>query len=238
VIDYLIVGGGLAGATTAETLRREGAAGSVAILSAEDMAPYHRPRLSKSYLVGTSSADEMLVHPVGFYAAQEIELRLGVRVARVDTQQRQMLLAPGAAPRRSSAAGHALPGIHYLRQRAETDAIRAAAQSGRRAVVIIGASYLGMEVAFSLRELGLSVTRSRPARAYSPFSRRRRFRRSSRRSRASAGSRSVWTIPSSDLPEQTASRQLKRRAARLCLRTWSCLPQAWSRLRDFCKTAA
>src|ERR1700693_5330703 len=117
VIDYLIVGGGLAGATAADTLRREGAAGSVAILSAEDMAPYHRPRLSKSYLVGASSADEMLVHPIDFYAAQKIDLRLGVRVARVDTQQRQvhttdgevvrygqMLLAPGATPRQSSAA--------------------------------------------------------------------------------------------------------------------------------------
>ncbi len=170
LIDYLIVGGGLAGATAADTLRREGAAGSVAILSAEDMAPYHRPRLSKSYLVGASSVDEMLVHPVDFYAAQKIDLRLGVRVARVDAQQRQvhttagevvrygqMLLAPGATPRRSSAAGHALPGIYYLRQRAEADAIRTAARSGRRAVVI-GASYLGMEVAFSLQELGLSVT--------------------------------------------------------------------------------
>jgi hypothetical protein len=116
VIDYLIVGGGLAGATAADTLRREGAAGSIAILSAEDMAPYHRPRLSKSYLLGASSADEMLVHPVDFYAAQKIDLRLSVRVARVDTQQRQahttdgevvrygqMLLAPGATPRRSSA---------------------------------------------------------------------------------------------------------------------------------------
>src|SRR5271167_4468262 len=164
-IDYLIVGGGLAGATAAETLRREGAVGSVAILSAEDMAPYHRPRLSKSYLVGASSADEMLVHPV-----EKIDLRLGVRVARVDTQQRQvhttdgevvrygqMLLAPGATPRQSSAAGQTLPGIYYLRQRADADAIRTAAQRGRRAVVI-GASYLGMEVAFSLQELGLSIT--------------------------------------------------------------------------------
>lgn len=170
VIDYLIIGGGLAGVTTADTLRREGAAGSVAILSAEAMAPYHRPRLSKSYLVGASSANEMLVHPVEYYAAQKIDLRLGVRVARVDTKQRQvhttagevvrygqMLLAPGAAPRRSSAAGHTLPGAYYLHERADADAIRAAAQSGRRAV-IVGASYLGMEVAFSLQELGLSVT--------------------------------------------------------------------------------
>jgi NADPH-dependent 2,4-dienoyl-CoA reductase/sulfur reductase-like enzyme/predicted acylesterase/phospholipase RssA len=170
VVDYLIVGGGPAGATAADTLRREGAVGSVVILSAEDMAPYHRQRLSKGYLVGASSAEEMLVHPLDFYEAQKIDLRLGVRVARIDTGQRevhteagevvryrQMLLAPGAMPRRSSAPGHTLPGIYYLRQRADVDAIRAAVQSGRGAVVV-GASYLGMEVAFTLQALGLSVT--------------------------------------------------------------------------------
>jgi NTE family protein len=114
VVDYLIVGGGPAGATAADALRREGAAGSVTILSAEDMAPYHRQRLSKGYLVGSSSADEMRVYPMSFYDEQKIDLRLGVRVARVDTKQRhvhttagevirykQMLLAPGAAPRSS-----------------------------------------------------------------------------------------------------------------------------------------
>ncbi len=169
-IDYLIVGGGPAGATAADILRREGAAGSVTILSADDLAPYHRQRLSKGYLVGDSSADEMLVHPLGFYAAQKIDLRLGVRVSRVDTKlqrvhtttgevfrYRQMLLAPGATPRRSAAAGHDLPGVCYLRQPTDADAIRAAAKSARRAVVV-GASYLGMEVAFTLQLLGLSVT--------------------------------------------------------------------------------
>lgn len=170
VIDYLIVGGGPAGATAADTLRREGAVGSVAILSADDMAPYHRQRLSKGYLVGSSSVDEMLVHPMEFYAAQKIDLHLGVRVARVDAEQRQlhttagevvryrqMLLAPGATPRRSLATGNALTGIYYLRQLADADAIRTAAQRGRRAVVV-GAGYLGMEVALTLQKLGLSVT--------------------------------------------------------------------------------
>jgi NTE family protein len=169
-VDYLIVGGGPAGATAADTLRREGATGSITILSAEDMAPYHRQRLSKGYLAGTSSADEMLIHPVDFYAAKHIDLRLGVRVDRVDTARRevtttagevfrynQMLLAPGASPRRSAAPGGDLSGIYYLRQRADADAIRVAARSGRKAVVV-GASYLGMEVAFTLQKLGLSVT--------------------------------------------------------------------------------
>jgi NADPH-dependent 2,4-dienoyl-CoA reductase/sulfur reductase-like enzyme/predicted acylesterase/phospholipase RssA len=170
VVDYLIIGGGPAGATAASALRREGATGSITILSAEDMAPYHRQRLSKGFLVGASSASEMLVYPLDFYAENKIDLRLGVRVARVDTKQRQvhtaagevlrygqMLLAPGTVPRRSSVPGNDLAGIYYLRQRADADAIRAAAQSGRKAVVL-GASYLGMEVAFSLQKLGLSVT--------------------------------------------------------------------------------
>jgi NADPH-dependent 2,4-dienoyl-CoA reductase/sulfur reductase-like enzyme len=111
LIDYLIVGGGWR-ATAADTLRREGAPGSVVILSAEDIAPYQRPRLSKSYLVGASRADERLVHPVDFDGAKKIDLHLNVCVARVDARQRQvrtaagevirysqMLLAPGAAPR-------------------------------------------------------------------------------------------------------------------------------------------
>ncbi|THD61267.1 FAD-dependent oxidoreductase [Phenylobacterium sp.] len=170
VVDYLIVGGGPAGATAADILRREGAEGSVVILSADDMAPYHRQRLSKGYLVGASSAEEMLVHPTGFYEAHNIDLRLGVRVAGVDTAlrqvrteagevigYRQLLLAPGAAPRRSSAPGDGLAGVHTLRGRDDADAIRAAAQGGRSAVVV-GASYLGMEVAITLRDLGLAVT--------------------------------------------------------------------------------
>ena len=170
VIDYLIVGGGPAGASAADVLRREGATGSITILSAENTPPYHRQRLSKGYLVGESKTEEMLVHPADFYTAQDINLRLGVRVVRVDTTlrqvhtsagevlgYRQMLLAPGATPRRSVAAGHALPGIHYLRQRPDADAIRVAAQQGRRAIVI-GASYLGMEIAFSLQKLGLLTT--------------------------------------------------------------------------------
>ena len=129
VVDYLIVGGGLAGATAADTLRREGAVGSVAILSAEDMGPYHRPRLSKSYLVGASSTDEMLVHPVDYYAAQEIDLRLRVRVARVDTKQRQVRTTAGEVVRRPNVVGLSraikyrgrpqFSGIYYLHQRAK-----------------------------------------------------------------------------------------------------------------------
>lgn len=170
VMDFLIIGGGLAGATAADTLRREGAAGTVAILSAEDTPPYQRPRLSKRYLLGATGADDILVHPVDFYLAQKIDLRLGTRVVSIDPAEQlvrtargetfkygQLLLAPGATPKRTEAPGHDLPGIFYLRQREDADAIRAAAKAGHRAVVV-GASYLGMEVAFTLEALGLAVT--------------------------------------------------------------------------------
>ena len=169
-IDYVIVGGGLAGATAADTLRREGATGSIAILSAERIPPYQRPRLSKNYLSGATDADAILVHPADFYLSQKIDLRLDTRVEAIDTAARevhiaggetlrygQLLLAPGATPKPSSAPGHDLSGIFYLRQKDDADAIRAAAKSGGRAVVV-GASYLGMEVAFTLQAMGVAVT--------------------------------------------------------------------------------
>ena len=169
-VDYLIVGGGVAGATAADTLRREGATGTITILSAEQTPPYHRPRLSKSYLLGTTDVEQMLVHSRDFYSTQKIELHLGALVTAVDTAQRkvrilsgetikfgQLLLAPGATPTPSEAPGHALQGVFYLRRREDADAIRAAAKAGHKAVVV-GAGYLGMEVAFTLQELGLAVT--------------------------------------------------------------------------------
>ncbi|MDV3480072.1 FAD-dependent oxidoreductase [Sphingobium yanoikuyae] len=180
-MDYLIVGGGLAGATAADTLRREGATGTIVILSAEETPPYHRPRLSKSYLLGTSSAEEMLVHPDDFYAAQGIDLRLGAPVTAIDPTERlvrtvsgetfsyaHLLLAPGVTPRPSEAPGHDLSGIFYLRRKEDADAIRAAAATARHAVVL-GASYLGMEVAFTLQALGLDVTLIESSPCLLPF---------------------------------------------------------------------
>ena len=238
VIDYLIVGGGPAGATAADTLRREGAGGSVAILSAEESPPYHRQRLSKGYLVGSSSVDEMFVHPLAFYAAQKIDLRLGVRVASVDTARRrvltaageevryrQLLLAPGATPRRSSAVGCDLRGIHYLRDLKDADSIREAASRGLRAVVV-GASYLGMEVAFTLRTLGLSVTLIEAGSACCPTSNPRKSRPSSRAPRLSAGSSCGWATPWSASSARSIWKALKREAVNRCPPIWRCSPQA------------
>ena len=168
--DYLLLGGGLASATAAATLRREGAVGSIGILSAEDFPPYHRPRLSKQYLLGTSTEVDILVHPVDYYRQQNISLVLGVDVTAVDPSSQtvetntggsieygKLLIATGALPRRLSASGAEKKGVFYLRRKSDCDTVRKAAKTGR-SVVILGASFLGMEIALSLIELGLKVT--------------------------------------------------------------------------------
>lgn len=169
-IDFVLVGGGLASARAAETLRREGATGSIMILSAEQTLPYHRPALSKRYLLGQADESQILVHPQRYYDEQEIDVRLGTRASSIDTASQvvrtasglriryeKLLLATGAAPRPLVVPGASLPGIHALRCRSDCDAIRAAASKAKRAVVV-GGSFLGMEVAISLLELGLEVT--------------------------------------------------------------------------------
>lgn len=168
--DFLLLGGGLASATAAETLRREGAIGTIGILSAEEFPPYHRPRLSKQYLIGTSTDVDILVHPVDYYRQQNISLVLGAEVTAVDPASRtvrtddgdsfeygKLLIATGAAPRRLDLSGADKEGVFYLRRKVDCDVVRKAAQPGRK-VVVLGASFLGMEIALSLIELGLEVT--------------------------------------------------------------------------------
>lgn len=168
--DFLLLGGGLASATAAETLRREGAVGTIGILSAEEFPPYHRPRLSKQYLVGTSSDVDILVHPVDYYRQHNIKLILGMDVVGVDPSAKtvrtsdgseieygKLLIATGASPRRLGVPGADKAGVCYLRRKSECDAVREMANPGRKAV-ILGTSFLGMEIALSLLELGLEVT--------------------------------------------------------------------------------
>lgn len=177
-IDFLLVGGGLASAQAAETLRREGATGSILILSAETTLPYHRPSLSKRYLLGQADEARILVHPESFYREQKIDVALKTPVTTVDTAERrvttlagtqirygQMLIATGAAPRSLDVPGVSLKGVHTLRFREDCDAIRGAigdaeegTASAARRVVIVGGSFQGMEVAMSMIELGLEVT--------------------------------------------------------------------------------
>ena len=167
---FVIVGGGLAGAKAAETLRAEGFDGRVVLVGAEPSRPYERPPLSKEYLRGEAGREKVYVHDEGFYADQDIDLRPGRRATSLDPSGRELalddgerlrfdrlLLATGAEPRRLPVPGANLPGVHYLRSVEDSDALRARLDAGGRAVVV-GAGWIGCEVAASARQRGLEVT--------------------------------------------------------------------------------
>ncbi|MEW6581870.1 MAG: FAD-dependent oxidoreductase, partial [Actinomycetota bacterium] len=166
----VIVGASLAGARAAETLRDEGFAGRVVLLGEEDEPPYERPPLSKTYLRGESERAAARVHPEGFYAERGIELRTGVRVDALDAAAGtvmladgerlrfdRLLLATGAAPRRLPVPGADLDGVLLLRTLPDSDALRARLVQ-RPAVVVVGAGWIGCEVAASARQMGCEVT--------------------------------------------------------------------------------
>jgi 3-phenylpropionate/trans-cinnamate dioxygenase ferredoxin reductase subunit len=167
---FIIVGGGLAGAKAAETLRAEGFDGRLLLFGEEPVRPYERPPMSKTYLRRESSFDDAAVHDADFYKAQEIELHPSTVVASLDPaasqvqlaagariQYERVLLATGAAPRRPNVPGVELEGFHLLRTVADSDAIHAAVTSGAP-LVVIGAGWIGSEVAASARQLGADVT--------------------------------------------------------------------------------
>jgi NADPH-dependent 2,4-dienoyl-CoA reductase/sulfur reductase-like enzyme/nitrite reductase/ring-hydroxylating ferredoxin subunit len=166
----VIVGGGAAGNMAAETLRREGYAGPITLLSADESGPCDRPNLSKGYLGGSAPDDSNLLRSREFYEKHRIDLKLGARVASIDTASRQvhladggrhsygaLLLATGAEPVRLKAPGSDLPHVHYLRTLADSRALVAKALASQRAVVI-GASFIGLEVAASLRARDVAVS--------------------------------------------------------------------------------
>src|SRR5262249_32779781 len=165
----VIVGGGAAGFAAAEMLRREGFAGSVTLLSSDDAAPYDRPNCSKDYLAGNAPEDWMPLKPPDFYDQQSIELELRTEVTGIDTKARQvtlangrslpfdkLLLATGAEPIRLNIPGADQPHVHVLRSLSDSRAIIAEAQTARRAVVV-GASFIGLEVAAALRTRDIEV---------------------------------------------------------------------------------
>jgi 3-phenylpropionate/trans-cinnamate dioxygenase ferredoxin reductase subunit len=165
-----IVGAGLAGATAAQTLRDEGFDGQVVLLGEEPHRPYERPPLSKEYLQGKSPREKVFVHPEGWYAEHEVDLRLGVTATALDLQARRLLtsegdgvrydsllIATGSAPRRLTLPGSDLDGVLYLRRLEDSDRIRAAF-AGTPRVVIVGAGWIGLETAAAARVAGLSVT--------------------------------------------------------------------------------
>ena len=170
MITFAIVGAGLAGATAAQTLRDEGFDGAVVLLGDEPHRPYERPPLSKEYLQGKSPRDKVFVHPEGWYAEHDVDLRLGVTANGIDLQARRvltsdgasvqydsLLLATGSTPRRLALPGSELGGVLYLRRLDDSDRIRAAF-AGRPRVVVVGAGWIGLETAAAARVAGLSVT--------------------------------------------------------------------------------
>src|SRR5215472_4574911 len=165
----VIVGGGAAGEAAAEMLRREGYSGPITMLSDDDAPPCDRPNLSKDYLAGNAPEQWIPLRPPEFYGQHGIELRLGTRAVAIHASPREveladgsrhgygaLLLATGAEPLRLSVPGSDLPHIHYLRTLADSRALIAKATASRRAVVI-GASFIGLEVAASLRARALEV---------------------------------------------------------------------------------
>jgi NADPH-dependent 2,4-dienoyl-CoA reductase/sulfur reductase-like enzyme/nitrite reductase/ring-hydroxylating ferredoxin subunit len=167
--SVVIVGGGAAGNMAAETLRQEGYAGPITLLSADTSPPCDRPNLSKDYLAGTAEADWIPLRPLEFYAHHAIDLRLGTRVAAIEPAARtvalqdgsrvpygSLLLATGAEPITLDVPGAALPHVCVLRTLADCNALIARAAAARRCVVV-GASFIGLEVAASLRTRGLEV---------------------------------------------------------------------------------
>ncbi|HEX8744308.1 MAG TPA: FAD-dependent oxidoreductase [Thermoleophilaceae bacterium] len=169
-VDFLLIGGGIACARCAQTLRREGAGGSILVVGREADPPYARPPLSKEYLAGTMGKDEVQSVEGGWWEENGVELLTRTSVMKLDTGERvaklstreevgfgQALVATGANVRRLRADGGDLDGIHYLRSYGNSDAIRAEAERGGRAV-LIGGSYIGSEVAATLTTLGVECT--------------------------------------------------------------------------------
>ena len=165
----VVLGAGAAGACAVETLRREGYEGDLLLVGRDEFVPVDRPNLSKDYLAGTAPEEWISLRSRGFYADRGIDLCLGVAAQALDTKVRTvrlsngtsitydaLLLATGADPIRLPIPGHDLPHVHTLRSLADSRAIIARLAHTKRAVVL-GASFIGLEVAASLRSRGLEV---------------------------------------------------------------------------------
>lgn len=167
----VIVGGGLAGARAAEGARDAGYDGPLVVVSGEAALPYIRPPLSKDFLAGDADRDSIDVHPAAWYEEHRVDVLLGRRAVRLDPsahalelddgatlRYRRALLATGASPRRFAGPGGDLAGVHVLRTVEDSAALREALRSGGRRVVVIGAGWIGLEVAAAARGHDNAVT--------------------------------------------------------------------------------
>ena len=168
--QFVIVGGGLAAAKAAETLRDEGFAGRVVIISDDPERPYERPPLSKGLLLGSAERDSTFVHEADWYTKNDVDLRTGIRAEAIDKDAHEvvlaggervgysrLLLATGARPRRLPVPGADLDGVHYLRTLADSDRLGWLLTESTR-LVIIGAGWIGLEIAAAARARGAAVT--------------------------------------------------------------------------------
>ena len=167
---FVIVGGGLAGASAAAQLRKDGFDGPVVLIGEEAEHPYERPALSKEYLRGDGDRGALAVHPPSFYDEHGIDVRTSTPATQIDAAAREvvlgdghrlgydrLLIATGSSARRLDVPGADLTGVMHLRTVGDADAIRTAATSAAH-VIVVGGGWIGTEVAASLRQLGRDVT--------------------------------------------------------------------------------
>jgi len=167
--SIVVIGGGAAGLAAVDMLRREGYDGPVTMISADDSAPYDRPNLSKDFLAGKAPVDWMPLRSSDYYADQRIDLVLKSRVSSLDARRKQiqldsgksydfgaLLLATGAEPIKFAIPGASQSQLYYLRTFADSQRLIDAAGSAKR-VLVVGASFIGLEVAASLRARGIEV---------------------------------------------------------------------------------
>ncbi|OBG43702.1 pyridine nucleotide-disulfide oxidoreductase [Mycobacterium alsense] len=167
---FVIIGGGLAGAKAVEALRGNGFDGQIILFGAENHLPYERPPLSKEFLAGKKSLAEFTVHDADWYRDNRVDLRLGARASSVDAQKHtvgladgtavaydKLLLATGSDSRRPPIPGSDAEGVHYLRTYDDAEALNSILTEGS-SLAVVGAGWIGLEVAAGARQRGVDVT--------------------------------------------------------------------------------
>ncbi len=167
---FVIVGGGLAGAKAAEALRDNDFDGNIILFAAEEQLPYERPPLSKEYLAGKKSLSEFTVHDAGWYREHDVDLRLATRVESVDPAAHtvglpdgstvhydKLLLATGSGSKRPPIPGSDADGVHYLRSYDDAESLSSVLAEGS-SLAVVGAGWIGLEVAAGARQRGVDVT--------------------------------------------------------------------------------